>query len=854
MQEMNPSQPATERRRSVRVSESLPLNIRGIDLLGQPFEERTATLALNLHGCKYASKHHLPKNSWVTLELARGFELHNVRARVASVHHPHSVREYFQIAVELETPANIWGLEIPPSDWQAALESASSFESSAAHEEQRFAEEPGAVMFPPPIAAGVVESGIRAMDQPLVFPPEPRQGLETLPVAENPLLRKVDAQLEQEARHALEAAAAEASDQIRRSAEEVERKHAATAEEFFRRWREEFESVENEAQERFSVHLSARQTEFLSGLKEEIEENLRQARHLLDDLGQRAQMLRAEKDAMVEVTGRVAQARLQMEADEAARASQPLPASEPSAASIPGTENAAAGWRQRHESEMTLAQAQWNELLQSSLDGAMERLVEQLAERSQDILRSADEKMADRVAELRERLARVFSDSHEALGKLKAAMEQEFAGARSSLAEIEHSANHMKEHSAQLEEASRVTLGEFHRRFEEVVRAQTDEMSRRAESLAASVPERAAASIDSLTQQLVQRATTEIESKLAPHVERVPALLRELAAREGQAEESLRLHRERLRQLAENSRREASAQLAATVGELHGDFEAARKEALAKWNEELDASGVRVSHAAAESIGRASEDFQQEARARLQSLAEEALAHAGTGYDEKASEATCKFAASLEEQSSAHLAQIHQKLEGVAGEVAGRTRTELEVAAEAAAASFGQALHSISDLSVQQFKDASHGALQQQTQELQDTALQTLRNLEASGMASLERLQTEMGSRLESRAAEGRSALASEVTSALDGLHAECETLQKDWAESLDRLSDDAVVKHQERLDIASDSWMVSSVHRLNERGQNTIEALMRSADQELRESYSKLFDRVAEILRNERR
>ena len=63
------NQPSTERRRSERVSESLPLIVRGIDLLGQPFEERTTTLAFNLHGCRYTSKHHLPRNTWVTLDL-----------------------------------------------------------------------------------------------------------------------------------------------------------------------------------------------------------------------------------------------------------------------------------------------------------------------------------------------------------------------------------------------------------------------------------------------------------------------------------------------------------------------------------------------------------------------------------------------------------------------------------------------------------------------------------------------------------------------------------------------------------------------------------------------------------------
>jgi hypothetical protein len=115
--EADSTQPSTERRRSERISDSLPIIVRGIDLLGQPFEERTSTLAFNLHGCRYASKHHLPKNTWVSLEIPEGSDRHNVRARVAWIQRPHSVREFFQIAVELEGPANLWGVDVAPTSW-----------------------------------------------------------------------------------------------------------------------------------------------------------------------------------------------------------------------------------------------------------------------------------------------------------------------------------------------------------------------------------------------------------------------------------------------------------------------------------------------------------------------------------------------------------------------------------------------------------------------------------------------------------------------------------------------------------------------------------------------------------------
>ena len=118
MHEASSSHPV-ERRRSQRVSESVPLVVRGIDLLGHAFEERTSTLTLNLQGCRYFSKHHLPRNSWISIEVVNGGEPRNLRARVAWIHRPHSIRDLFQVAVELEGTANIWEIASAPPEWQA---------------------------------------------------------------------------------------------------------------------------------------------------------------------------------------------------------------------------------------------------------------------------------------------------------------------------------------------------------------------------------------------------------------------------------------------------------------------------------------------------------------------------------------------------------------------------------------------------------------------------------------------------------------------------------------------------------------------------------------------------------------
>jgi len=110
------------KRRSTRVMQAVPLAVTGVDALGRPFTERTSTLIINCHGCRYQSKHYVLKNMWVTLEVPHaeaGQPPRTVRGRVAWIQRPRTVRQLFQVALELETPGNTWGIAFPPPDWFA---------------------------------------------------------------------------------------------------------------------------------------------------------------------------------------------------------------------------------------------------------------------------------------------------------------------------------------------------------------------------------------------------------------------------------------------------------------------------------------------------------------------------------------------------------------------------------------------------------------------------------------------------------------------------------------------------------------------------------------------------------------
>ncbi len=844
------TQSSTERRRSARVSESYPLVIRGSDLLGQPFEERTATLNFNLHGCRYSSKHHLPKNTWLTIESPKNSARRNVRARVAWIQRPHSVREFFQIAVELESPENIWGLDPPPADWSSEVPSYHrAAETPAEQTEIRAVEVTSSGAIPARLASymgklmtDINENSIQ--DSSLVASGSEN---EFTPAPDSPFLRELRAELNRHAEKAVESAAATAEERIRQNADELEHQRRAASDESFQKWKEEFAKTADEAREHFTQHLASMRDESLNELKSGFEENISRARELMAEFERNIDALRTEANSAQESIGRLAHTRLEIEGAEAARLSKAVESSKERGAAAEGELEA---WRSRLRSEMNLAQAEWSELLQSSLDGSLQRLLDQLSQRSQEVQRGEETRMSERFADLIHPVNEAAAKAGQALAEIRFGLETQVAAARSSLEEMERSAARIRENSAQFEAAGHDSVNELHRRLENVLDAQTAEMSRRVEALASGMSQRISPAIEAMGNQQVERAVAQMEAKFAPHLERVPALLRELDARELQAEEGLRLHRERLRQMSENSQRDVASRMVFTLAELQRDFESARKQALAKWNEELDASGVRVSHSATEALGQASEWFQQEARSRLQVLVEQALASANTGLDEKVADASQKFEVRLGEQVNDRVAQVSQHVEGLGNEVAERTKTRLEAAAETAARSFGEIVRGISDQEMDFLGQRSRAAVQDRAQEFERTSTELLGNLEAGARGSLEQFHAQFGAHFESRIAQGRSALASEFTAAMDGYRAERDAHEQQWSAKLDELTEEAQGKYQERLDKAADSWSVSSVRRLNEHGQNVIESLMRSADQTLRDSFAKIFDGMSEMLR----
>ncbi len=123
-----------EHRRSTRLHRAVRLMIAGLNHQGQPFREKMSTVSLNLHGCDYQSWHEAQLGVKLEMQLMEGLEAKSpiVIGRVRSIRPPKSHSELYQIGVEFDTPANIWGITPPPEDWLQVLEGTSTTTELAA--------------------------------------------------------------------------------------------------------------------------------------------------------------------------------------------------------------------------------------------------------------------------------------------------------------------------------------------------------------------------------------------------------------------------------------------------------------------------------------------------------------------------------------------------------------------------------------------------------------------------------------------------------------------------------------------------------------------------------------------------
>ncbi|HEV2222439.1 MAG TPA: hypothetical protein VGR84_05495 [Candidatus Acidoferrales bacterium] len=881
-----------QKRRSTRIAQAIPITVVGVDALGQAFKERTSTVSVNCHGCKYQSRHYVPKNSQITIEIPRAESdapPRIVEATVAWVQRPRTVRELFQIGVQFTVPGNAWGIAFPPADWfplpedkdfaiEIPVPPAKSAKESSSH--ARPAPEASAIEKEPRANAPTVpaEDNIRVL-------PGPAQTQDTMSVARQ--MARLLAEAKQHLRRTMQSDAAGAVAQEVRTAREQVEAHVRTAvndavEQSVTKAAES--SVQATVQSAVQNAVQGSLQQLVEKATQQVVQNalaaFEQARKSSTpkpeelDAQVRAAVERVVEKSAAKLAEQTVQQSVQQTVEHAvkqsvqhaveqATAKSPIPGA--SATVVAPTEDVLrqldeagqarlAAWRKEIEDAAGRLQAQsrenlsaeseaaarkWREQFDRALTGASAQMSEQLNQISQAATARAEQEISARSASLRGLLDEAASEAQKNLESLCSGLEQERTRAEGVIGKANEAVRHAEETSAKMEAMSRAAYDEAQKHLDGLLASQTEQLNRRVDDVIQKKAGELEGPINDVADSALKRLAEQVEQQLAPHYERAQQSTEQLADANQHAQDALHQFRAQMHEVSEQALTASLERMREQSVELPAEFEQTCRAALTRVEEELETKTTDATHTTFEALYKASEWYQKKAQTSMQTTLEKVMDQSTGAMRERAAEVSRMFGAELDHYSRSYVEHAQGLIEEDAKEIKERTREQLEVTAKTVAASVTDELRRITSESLAQFEEAAKVSAEQNQTNIKEGADKAL---------------VEFDGHLEERMVQGatlaRRHLEEQLKPLVEAFYARREAEQAAWLEQMKGSVEKSIEQYKERLENTSNSWLLASATTLGQHSKAVLETLSGAAEERLRDTCSDVFAGLGETLR----
>jgi hypothetical protein len=864
--------------------QAVPLTVTGVDALGRSFQERTSTLIINCHGCRYQSKHYVLKNMWVTVELPHpepGREPRAARGRVTWIQRPRTVRELFQVGVELEFPGNIWGIAFPPPDWFPVSDAGFPAiplpgEIPQASEGESDAELPGAsnvVVMGGAEAQTASDAPVQLARQVSRLVNEAKQQIQatvreatarTVTQEIHHLLSSVESQLQDAAAKAVHSAAEDyAKHWLARATERIELQSRASAESLRDEWNKELDArledartllaahvagVEQAEKENFQAALGASVDSAIDRLRLSAEASTVRAVQAREQFEQSRQELHttvkeATRHWEQALSGRTTGAAAEMEKLEAA-------ATNLSAQIHSAIEEGERTWRARLESDMAAAQKRAEELAASAVDRAVHAGTTRIATESEKEIERLHTQAVTQIAHLREHTEELHAQARQTVKDFRAEWEAEASNGRAALAEIEEAAGRLTQFARQLDGMQQAAAASLERRMGELLEGTTLELTARTESAVTGMAERLQPMLDAAGAQSVARLAQQLENELAPQIDRAREMVQKLLAGHLSAEDALQSQDERMREAAAKIESEATARLQENAARMGSEWQETSKAAMTKWQEETDARATDITHTTIESLFKSANWYEKKVQTQMQSSLESGLEQAGEALRARAGEMSGLFASELDHYSRSYVEHSRGQLEEISKEAMQQTNEKIRNAIEAGGTEVGSKARRAAQSELERFSAGLHNTFDESAANLEAHSVQIRARMGTESRQFLADFQKSLTQKTQESMAAAQWELTTQASAMREAVRAEREAQERDYAESLTRQNNAALETYAGRLENASNAWLLTTAAKLSEEADQQIEILSKNAEEKLRETFSQVFATIGDSLR----
>ncbi len=882
----------SQKRRTTRIVQAVPLTVTGVDALGRPFQERTSTLIINCHGCRYQSKHYVLKNMWVTFEVPHneaGREPRSVRARVSWIQRPRTVRELFQIGVELEVSGNVWGIAFPPGDWFPFPEAAHDRVIPSPVESAEIAP-PAPEWIPdaPPASAlpelpednvrvlplpGGGDSSLQLARQVARLVVEAKQQVQStvletatraVAAETRPLLAALQNQLKDAANKSVEDAVAAHMERMqheglqRMESERVESVAAMRAE-----WSRELDRLLADARMQMASQLveveRTQRADFEQQIQSQLQAAIEKLQSLSSSLGANAGEVQTAIEKMRRNSEEAAAGELQrwqglmeQRATEAqARFAQLEQAAKRLADQI-GAETSAAesGWRGLLEADLTAASSRWNETIETSIDSAARQVAERVARNSEAATRQLEQQLQQRIGMIGSSFSQVTAEAESTLGTLRASIGKETARGQTAISQLQQTLDQVESRKGDISLLLQSASEELARRGEALLEVQSKEMNRQAESAVAGLAERLQPVLESAGHQTIERLANDLEQRLGPQITRVTELMSRLAFDQGQAEKALSEHQTRLWQVSERSVQEAVARSKEVLAQVEKEFGESARNTSARWFTELETKASETTHATFEALFKSADWYEKKVQTQMQSTLEKGLDQAAASLREKAGDLSGQFASELDHYSRSYVEHAQTQMGENARDAAEKASLQISQAGEAAATNFIERADQLTREQFNLFNTKANSAVEQNAARIEAHTVQVRTKLEGDARMLVGEFQRVLAQQTQQGLAQGKQELSSQIDLAKDNLRVEAQSLDRQLRSALQSFGTHAMDEYKQRLENASNSWLLTTVTKLNQQSEALINQLAESTEKKLRSTCSTVIAELGETLR----
>jgi hypothetical protein len=888
------------KRRSTRIVQAVPLAVTGVDAIGRPFAEHTSTLIINCHGCRYQSKHYVLKNMWVKLEIPHsdsGQPPRVVRGRVAWIQRPRTVRQLFQVALELETPGNVWGIAFPPEDWFAFPEVETQQQQVGAPSEPQ----PNEVDQEIPThhdsenMAAHVNDNLRAFPSPVSTTDASLQLARQLARLVADAKQQIQAAAREAATNAVAQEAAHLMEKIQPETEKHAQSAGAAAAEVTRReltnWlTTQLEQTKGELSSQLARDGQAQREQHAEQLKNsgevvvalfkeaeeiatrlksqaaEIEARLQAEAEALVRAQHEAAQLREETSVNLAIQAEETEAHIMERADAAARTMEEAARVREEAivrlkAQAANTEAQILAAATRAVEESERLRQETLELHWQTLRLAAEEVQQQVALNISTARLDADAHIA-REMEMAKALwqATLETSLHTAQNRIVGDVEQRLTGLHDSLQEsterMEFGLARANESAATLENFSNrlgvlheQALVGFHTQLDDVLSLHRNELHRRSESLFEDITSRLRTTFEEAGNRAAQEFEQRISGMAAPHVQSTEESLHRLAGGRAMLDAAISMQQDRIRAAADESFAESLSRFKDNLGGAEHLLDETARSVTGRNIAEMEEKLSDIKHQAIQDVFKSAEWYEKKAQTHIQNVTDKAVDHANSQLREKAGELSSAFTSELDTSSRNFVGHTQSQMEDTVRDAFERARALFAEASDTTAAAFTDEVQRTGRHELRGFGEELHQKVEQARAELGAAQTELSQKITAEQAEFLRHFQEAMEKALDSGVREANEKVEASFSPLIDSWKMMTDRHQSDLRNVYDKMSEQSTDQHRTRLENVSNQWMLATVTALDHQSREIVADISANAEEKLRETCTQVFENIGETL-----